>query len=545
MSDFGELRSLLHEERDGGQWHEVCALLDTWPRDQLVDRVLPYVARAIEGWPAAARVAPARWVERWSQREEVPELALTRAVSVGGYRPHRLDALIYLGAWPGLERVTVVKPGPTLRDALGAGFVAELDTLAVTQTSRVGGRDVAALARRRDLGGLTSLSFTASELTEEATTELVKGGGLTGLRELELRSAGWSERALRALGDGALGRLESLRLSGWAWPRDAADLPGWWGVRALLDRGGVASALGRRLEELSLRQEGLGVPAAGERPLELGSLEGLTRLDLSRNPFDADTWAAMCAGGLPEGLVALNVGRTELSGEALAASLEGARVEDLDVVEAMIREQGARALGQCEALGRLRALKMGGGGLTEDGADAIVRGLGEDVEELSVWRTGLRGATLGALAGALGPRTRKLVLEGCMIGDGGVKALCGVELSGLEELNLSNCGLGDAALDALRASGSLEGVRRLNLSQGSFSLEALEALWTSGALASLRALSLAGCGLGPGEAVAMARAPELGRLSRLDLAFNPIGEEGRRALRTSTTLSDLARESYH
>ena len=91
-------------------------------------------------------------------------------------------------------------------------------------------------------------------------------------------------------------------------------------------------------------------------------------------------------GGLPEGLVALNVGRTELSGEALAASLEGARVEDLDVVEAMIREQGARALGQCEALGRLRALKMGGGGLTEDGADAIIRGLGEDVEELSIWR---------------------------------------------------------------------------------------------------------------------------------------------------------------
>ena len=84
----------------------------------------------------------------------------------------------------------------------------------------------------------------------------------------------------------------------------------------------------------------------------------------------------------------------------------------------------------------------------------------------------------------------------------------------------------------------------MNLSQGEFTLRGLERLWERGGLGRMRSLSLAGCGLGPDEVIELAKTPALGVLVELDLSFNPIGEVGRSALRTSSVLSESVKEAY-
>ena len=192
MSEFGELRSLLHGEAGRARWQELCAHLDGWTSGRLEEQALPYAAAALEGWPEACRVAPRRWLERWASGGEIGALSLTRRVEIGRGEAASLEGLLRRGGWDGLSTLTVRTPGELAKELMASGVAGRLRELEVRHETRLGAEGVSALSTRRDLPRLERLVFDACALEEDATTALVRGGGLRSVRELEVREAVWA-----------------------------------------------------------------------------------------------------------------------------------------------------------------------------------------------------------------------------------------------------------------------------------------------------------------------------------------------------------------
>jgi hypothetical protein len=61
---FGALRGVLNQRPSPARWGELAAALLEWsPHEGFDEKLLPYVARALEAWPDALRVAPSSWFE--------------------------------------------------------------------------------------------------------------------------------------------------------------------------------------------------------------------------------------------------------------------------------------------------------------------------------------------------------------------------------------------------------------------------------------------------------------------------------------------------
>lgn len=103
------------------------------------------------------------------------------------------------------------------------------------------------------------------------------------------------------------------------------------------------------------------------------------------------------------------------------------------------------------------------------------------------------------------------------------------DAAGLEELSLPENRLGPKAARPLAASDKLRSLRRLDLAGNPLGDEGAETL-ARAELPALVELRLAGCGIGPRGARALASSPLAARLERLVLSGNPLGDDGARAL---------------
>lgn len=446
-------------------------------------------------------------------------------------------------------------------------------------------------------------------LSTEALT-LTRRGALE-----EERKARWSEHLSR-WGEG---RVLPLRSSLWCWHGIPVGLVLRWEDEPLeafeallaqpegrlivaLDLGGEhlsptdVARLGRsraalQLTQLDLRSCALG-PDGAAALAEGSSLVSIERLDLSGNTLGirgilalgAHTMPALAALDLAENEIGPDVaalswalsGPSELSlrynalgdigAEALARIVPpGSPLRSLNLAANQIGARGAEHLAGCEGLRELRALDLSVNTIGDAGAAALAssRALGA-LSSLSLWTAGIGPAGARALGTAEEIPLEYLALTGNRIGPAGAAALASGALGGLEALEIASADLQEEGLRAL-AGGRLGELHTLDLSGNNLGPEAASVLASSfpslvklnagynpigdeGAraiassqrLAALEELDLPRCQIRDEGARALARADGLARLQKLNLSSNLIGGEATLALAGSVSLGALS-----
>ncbi len=330
--------------------------------------------------------------------------------------------------------------------------------------------------------------------------ELARSPHVARLRSLDLTGNRIGPDGVRELGTSAhLGNLTALDLGG-------NDL-GPDGVREL-----AAWPTFGGLRELGLASNGLTADALAALPA--GGFDALT---ISDNP------AGAAVARFAPGLRRLTVAGCRLGPQGATALFGGqlGRLEALDVSRNALGPCGAAALAADRSLGRLAALDLGFNDVGAEGAEALALAdaLG-GVRTLDVRANRLDAAGAAALGGStLLDGVRDLDASQNPLGDYGAVAL--VRGGNFTRLALATCGISDAGVGRMAASGAFTGVRSLSLAWNPCGDAAVRALARCPDVAGLRALDLTGTRFGIAGASALAGSPHLAGLRTLTLGENP------------------------
>lgn len=126
---FGHVRSLVHGAPSEQSWTQLCALLASWPEDEL-DEIVAYVAPSLSAWPVALRALPqTRARARWLECAQLRGLIAT----LGPLYRYELEMFSAL-TWPSLCALEVrFAELKTLREALSRFDVfAQLESLSLS-----------------------------------------------------------------------------------------------------------------------------------------------------------------------------------------------------------------------------------------------------------------------------------------------------------------------------------------------------------------------------------------------------------------------------
>jgi Ran GTPase-activating protein (RanGAP) involved in mRNA processing and transport len=262
-------------------------------------------------------------------------------------------------------------------------------------------------------------------------------------------------------------------------------------------------------------------------------LSALTRLVVAHNRINdavLDLVAATSPGRLEE-LELVDVGLTDAGAARLAALPQLAGVTRLDLRGNSLTGAGVATLTASPHLASLRHLDLGGGRpnpyygagdgpqpIGDRGADALAAaGLTGQLERLGLRATGLGPDGVAALGRSPTSRLRAIDLSHNALGRAGVQGLAVSPLAaGLQELDLSVCGLDDEAVAEL-VRADLGRLRDLRLGYNSIGPAGAAALAAAATLASLWKLDLRDNFVGDDGLTALAGSPHLVRLVELDL----------------------------
>lgn len=342
----------------------------------------------------------------------------------------------------------------------------------------VGPETVRVLARSQYAGRLRYLNLDGGELDREALAEIGTGPGLRGLRSLSLIGC-------RLTAD-QLGGLER-------WP---ADHP--------IERLAVW--------DFRLKSELL-APLA-----RWPALNNLRHLKIDPRREGPAGWIAF------------------------TRALARGRLESLQLDNANLTDDAARALADCPGLAHLRALCLQAGHITPEGLALLARSphlqrleflgllahrLGEaGYRALTAGRTERRGADISPF-----PHLQSLDLSETRPASAGLALLLRSPLMArLRHLHLRNNRLGPAGARAIAAAPAAAGLKFLSLWTCSLKDEGAEALAGSPHLAGLRGLDLQKNNLTDRAALALARSPHLAGLSWLSVRLNKLSDAGVLAL---------------
>ena len=513
---FGDIRSILQGPPTEEGWQQLCALVGSWEDEAIAEVLLPYAQEHLRRWPDALRVAPKRWVGRARAGQKLSAAwALVRHVD-----------LSRMGLWDEdlrrLARAGVLRHARQLQlrfnwiGARGAELLArttELDELELLDLSDNTLEDEGgvALARATSLPRLTNLSLGSNRLGVASLTALGEAAFTPQLRALTLRNNHLSDAHMRALASAPLVALEHLNMSN--------NLLGDQGVHALFGRHHALHGL----RELELYRNDIG--AAGARALAWQAGEAITALSLNSNRLGDEGFRHLMGSANLRHIERLYLSHNELRDESLLALTDTphmTRLRTLDLKHNQLGRVAMELLCHTSSLRALEALR-----LSENKIDAA--GLGY----LMRWPglTGLRALDLSSNA----------------FRDDGVAALESAlpdgESFALERLSLGHNTLGDEAFARLLRAPLLSRVRTLDMQANQLGPRAMQALagLDADALPQLRELVLPYNPLGDEGARALAHAPCLRRLERLDLNRCSITLDGTRALAASPHLPDTIR----
>jgi uncharacterized protein (TIGR02996 family) len=373
-------------------------------------------------------------------------------------------------------------------------------------TGDMSSREVEYLAASPRLTRLHTLDLGGSEIDHRGARALAHSPNLPGLRALDLGGNPLGDAGAMALGRSPLlGQLQCLYL----WETEIGPE----GVVALVQDAGVG-----RLKELDLSNCSIDAPAA--------------------TALAGSAWLSTCAR--------LDLHGCRLNDHALArlaASKHLGRVEVLDLAGTLLTEDGLSRLAGSGNLPRLRELELWRVvSLAADDVRALAAGLGGQLCSLDLRVASLSQGAYLELPQGNWPALQDLNLSNCNVGDAEAALLARWKGPPLRRLALSSNRIGPAGLEALTGSPLVRGTAWLILNHNPLR-EGLEILARPGVLASARLLRLRQVKAGPEGAAALARCSDLAGLIDLDLNDNRIGDAGAEALAASPYLKGLHRLS--
>jgi hypothetical protein len=438
MSDFGTLRSLLH---DGARDHDaftriVGVFANTLEPDEAGRVWLPYALEHLAPWDDTARTLEVDGATA-ARRGTGPELALARRlVCAGDWSPEVLEATLrspWLSSTRRLQFNKVVT-GPVLEWIAGAPSLRGLEELAAVNIRHPDGLSALVASGL----ALERLELNACTVSDEEMHELADSPLMGTLRALSLTSCGVTDVGARALASRPAPNLRELGLShnaiGSAGVRELAHAQGWPPMHTL---------------HLALSGSG---PDGLRAFAELGRLRGCVSLDMSR-----------CGVG--------DAGVIALAEVAQDGGLD--QLESLQLIDDGIGPAGARALASL-ALPSLRRLRLERNDLG-DGIVDLIRAPGMPRAVYLDFDGNHGGAALDPER-ADWPPDRSAAHP-------------------VDELYMGECGLDGAALEALVASRRFGGVRDLTLHTNPFGARGARALHAAPHLNALRYLDVESCEL--------------------------------------------------
>ncbi len=133
----------------------------------------------------------------------------------------------------------------------------------------------------------------------------------------------------------------------------------------------------------------------------------------------------------------------------------------------------------------------------------------------------------------------ELELDRQPLGPGGMEAVSGASLWGLERLHVAECGIGDDGARVLFTGKAFGNLRDLDLSENGLTDYSCHVLATAPGFGRLERLALCNNNITAFGLSALAAAAHLGRLRSLNLYSNPVGPDGGRAILASRHLGGL------
>jgi Leucine-rich repeat (LRR) protein len=379
---FGDLRALL-QHPGPMRWRALCAMLDAWPDPHELDEViLPYCADQLRAWPAALRVAPARWLDlALTPAGPPPALTLCAQLTlVGPQLTEQRLRLLDLDL-PHLTRLQLLNPQlnqRVLRALLASPLASRLTWLDLVDVRLNEPLWDMLLAWER-LPQLTHLGLERCRITPAwEVREAAPAGGLVlltrlldtplpALTSLNLRDNRLREEDFEAISVApACQAVQRLMLGACPADPNHADRHAFYnragesGVRALIT-GAVASSL--TALELSYNQ----LSDAALKPLLTSPPPQLQQLDLHLNHLKSPTGSALADSPLLKTLTALDVSGNPTGAlvmPRLLAALPAGQIQELRVSRVKLGKGGARALAAATTLAGLTRLDIADNALT-------------------------------------------------------------------------------------------------------------------------------------------------------------------------------------
>ncbi|MFW5967997.1 MAG: hypothetical protein ACOCV2_10785 [Persicimonas sp.] len=462
---------------DGESAEDFRALMLHLERSQPTsDRRLEALEAELEEWPDRERVAPDKWSRRIASGEEVEIAELVELARVWSFAFHELEA----------EDLRELVDEPEFVKLLESDEVVGLDL----RHNYLEGEAIVPLLELDAIASLTYLDLGHNTLGDEGISAVAEAENLENLTRLGLASTSSDtlpepDVYAKLGGSPHLRGLTHLELSD----------------NQLIDRTLVAFAEDLEMSELvhlGLSENSLG-PGGAEALADAPNLKQLAHLDLAQSDI------------------------SDQGARHLAESPDIARLEYLDLSDNDIGTEGAKHLGESSQFTRLEHLELGKNDIGAPGIAALAnaKSLG------SVKHLGLRCEDQGKRTSSDSRRrARKLVKT--------------EHLTKLRHLDLQNCRLGRAGVDALSSAPFMEGLHSLDVTGNEIDNTGVSVLLEDAR--ELRRLDLtANFGFNTGGVSDFIALPTIEKLEELSLDFTKIGDEGVALLASTERLENLER----
>jgi hypothetical protein len=527
-----ELREFAHCEPSALAFRALVALLDTWPGDDQA-AAIEYADKVLSTWPDAVRLAPWSWCKAASKGAVPATWPLVRELQLSNSHLTKGTVnLARLAHHASLEYVTALEL-PSYSAFQELSFLYHRpEVFPALKTLRAGDKyddgEVRALAASPMWQTLEAfeIDYLTNSLLHKDTSRIVPQlDHLAPIRHLMLRSLDlvsiWRasdppqlrsvavfirsiEEAQALAARPELSRLSSLTIAFRCGFNGSSPFEPFLGniIEADEEAADVFFRHARldRLEKLAL----VGYSAG------YWGREGLGRSGLS----------SLIASGLLQRLKHLRLQLLPLGDEGVAslAPALGKQLETLELINVYCKEDGATALIASPCLSSLRRLDLSANRID---AEHFVRMASVPMPHLQ--SLDLSGPGVDPYYFNVGQQP--------LLDTGAAAWANSANAERLKELRLSNCHLTDEALTAIFRSSRLRSLEQLDLSHGAFTAAAIApAVVGSSLWQTLREVGLNNCGLDNAAVEALAGVPHAPALRSLQLAYNSIGPKGAAAL---------------
>ncbi len=214
-TEFGELRSLLHQQASRQNWERICAFMDQQGTDHQLAAAVDYANTLLEPWPIHYRLAPLAWTMSMCQNPDLLSWRLVRALELDTSLLTHIHATTLTPLLAPINALTI--HGQTHHAIRLIQSLHDLPPLAITTLNiHQWGTSPARLTgylARTDFPDLRALRIADSRQNHASITPLLMAPWLHQIERLELPNNLLQDATIQALLE-HMPRLTHLNLSG-------------------------------------------------------------------------------------------------------------------------------------------------------------------------------------------------------------------------------------------------------------------------------------------------------------------------------------------